>query len=262
MGAAPRGAAQARARCAIAAGLVSALLLLLLVPTLAAGAPVSTVPAEGTSADSAVVSLSNLHTLSRWGYPAVAAVVHHDPRSDSRVVGRLKFLTPDGQAQLYLALRSYTFSRLTWILVSVPGRPNGMTGWVPASALGELHVAREYLRVNRETLRAKLFRSGRAIFSAPVGVGRPSLPTPAGRFYVTEKLTPVGAPFYGPYAIGTSAYSPTLTDWPGGGVVGIHGTDEPQLIPGRPSHGCIRLRNADITRLWGLIEVGTPIEIV
>jgi lipoprotein-anchoring transpeptidase ErfK/SrfK len=45
-------------------------------------------------------------------------------------------------------------------------------------------------------------------------------------------------------------------------VIGIHGTDEPQLIPGRPSHGCIRLRNADVARLWQLIEVGTPIEIV
>jgi lipoprotein-anchoring transpeptidase ErfK/SrfK len=55
---------------------------------------------------------------------------------------------------------------------------------------------------------------------------------------------------------------PTLSEWPGGGVVGIHGTNEPQLIPGRPSHGCIRLRNADITRLWQMIQIGTPIEIV
>jgi lipoprotein-anchoring transpeptidase ErfK/SrfK len=66
---------------------------------------------------------------------------------------------------------------------------------------------------------------------------------------------------YGPYALGTSAYAPTLAEWPGGGVVGIHGTNEPQLIPGRPSHGCVRMRNADITRLWHLISVGTPIEI-
>jgi len=95
-----------------------------------------------------------------------------------------------------------------------------------------------------------------------VGVGRPSLPTPAGHFYVMEKLAVVDGPVYGPYAIGTSAYAPTLSEWPGGGVVGIHGTDEPQLIPGRPSHGCIRLRNADVVSLWHLIQVGTPIEIV
>ena len=48
----------------------------------------------------------------------------------------------------------------------------------------------------------------------------------------------------------------------GRGVVGIHGTNEPELIPGRPSHGCIRMRDGDITRLWQLTPLGTPIEIV
>jgi hypothetical protein len=234
---------------------------LLLAPA-AATASSSPVTGEASSGGSAVVTLSNLRTLSRWAYPNAAATVRRDPWSGSTAVGRMQFLTSDGQAQVYLALRSYTVSQIRWILISVPGRPNGVAGWVPASALGELHVARQYLRINRETLRAVLFRRGRAIWSAPVGVGRPSLPTPGGHFYVTEKLTPVGGSMYGPYALGTSAYSQTLTDWPGGGVVGIHGTDEPQLIPGRPSHGCIRLRNADITRLWGLIDVGTPIEVV
>jgi hypothetical protein len=178
------------------------------------------------------------------------------------VVGRLHFLTVDGQAQLYLVLRSYTFGGQMWLLVPLPGRPNGVTGWVPVSALGEMHVTRDSLRVDREALRMTLFREGRAVWSAPVGVGRPGDPTPAGHFYVTEKLTAVGGAFYGPYALGTSAYAPTLTEWPGGGIVGIHGTDEPQLIPGDPSHGCIRLRNADIERLWPLVGLGTPIEIV
>ena len=40
-----------------------------------------------------------------------------------------------------------------------------------------------------------------------------------------------------------------LTDWPGGGVVGIHGTNQPELIPGRPSHGCIRVPNPHIAAL-------------
>ena len=52
-----------------------------------------------------------------------------------------------------------------------------------------------------------------------------------------------------------------LTDWPAGGFVGIHGTDRPELIPGRVSHGCIRLRNADILRLGRLMPVGTPITV-
>ncbi len=221
----------------------------------------SAVPAKRPPGGAIVSTLSNLKTLSRWAYPQAAAVAHRYPSAHSGVVGRLQFLTPDGQAQVYLALRSYTTDGVTWILVPIPGRPNGRIGWVPASALGEMHVTHEYLRVDRETLRATLYRAGRPIWSAPVGVGRPSLPTPAGRFYVTEKLRAIGGSFYGPYALGTSAYAPTLSEWPGGGIVGIHGTDEPQLIPGRPSHGCIRLRNADIERLWPLISVGTPIEI-
>jgi hypothetical protein len=36
---------------------------------------------------------------------------------------------------------------------------------------------------------------------------------------------------------------------PGGGVIGIHGTNQPYLIPGWPSHGCIRVANRPIRRL-------------
>ena len=67
-----------------------------------------------------------------------------------------------------------------------------------------------------------------------------------------------GQPVYGPYAIGTSAYAPGLTDWPGGGVIGIHGTNQPSTIPGRPSHGCIRLQNGEISKLFKLMPIGTP----
>ena len=47
-----------------------------------------------------------------------------------------------------------------------------------------------------------------------------------------------------------------------GGVVGVHGTDQPELIPGRPSHGCVRLRNGDVARLWRLVAIGTPVAMV
>jgi lipoprotein-anchoring transpeptidase ErfK/SrfK len=222
----------------------------------------STAPESAAAARPVVARLSNLTTLSRWAYPQVAAVAHRFASRHSPVVGRLRFLTGDGQAAVYIELRSTTVAGHTWIMVPLPGRPNGATGWVPAAALGEAHITHQYLRVDRKTLRATLYRDGSAIWSAPVGVGRPSLPTPAGHFYVTEKLVSVGETLYGPYALGTSAYAPTLSEWPGGGIVGIHGTNEPELIPGRPSHGCIRLRNADIEKLWTLIEVGTPIDIV
>ena len=219
-------------------------------------------PAPALPAGTAVARLSDLHTVSHWAYPISAAVVRASPTAQARAVGRLRFLTPDGQAELYVALLSAKLSSgESWIEVELPARPNGQTGWVPSAALGAMHAVNGYLLVNRRTLHATLFREGREIFRAPIGVGKASTITPAGRFYVMEKLRTANAPVYGPLALGTSAYAPTLSEWPGGGVVGIHGTNEPQLIPGRPSHGCIRMRNADIVRLWHAIVVGTPIEI-
>ncbi|MGZ5332606.1 MAG: L,D-transpeptidase, partial [Solirubrobacterales bacterium] len=87
-------------------------------------------------------------------------------------------------------------------------------------------------------------------------------PTPRGHFYVRERL-PLSRPggVYGLFAFGTSAYSPGLSDWPGGGVVGIHGTNQPQLIPGTVSHGCVRVRNSDIRGLRRLMGLGTPVWI-
>jgi len=224
-------------------------------------------PAAATAAATAakapaVTPLSNLHTLSRWAYPNSEALVHAQPSRHSAVVGRLHYLTEDGQADLYIALASARLpSGQTWIQIEVPARPNGQTGWVPRGALEAFHTVDGYLLVDRSTLVATLFRDGSAIFSAPIGVGKASTITPPGQFYVVEKLITLNDPEYGPYALGTSAYAPTLSEWPGGGEVGVHGTDEPQLIPGRPSHGCVRMRNADITQLWSLITVGTPIEI-
>lgn len=209
------------------------------------------------------VALSDGRTISRWAHANTAALVRQSASPPSRAVGRLHFLTEDGQAEVYMALREQRVVQggASWIEVSLPERPNGVTGWVPAAALGPLHVARGRLAISRSQFRATLYdQAGRAEWSAPVGVGGPSLRTPAGHFYVREKLRAIGSPIYGPYAIGTSAYAPKLSEWPGGGV-GVHGTNEPQLIPGDPSHGCVRLRNPDITRLWHLIAIGTPIDI-
>ena len=74
------------------------------------------------------------------------------------------------------------------------------------------------------------------------------------------KLAGFDNPVYGPVAFGTNARS-VLTDWPGGGYIGIHGTNEPELLPGRVSHGCVRLRNEDIVALSRLMPVGTPLTI-
>ena len=99
------------------------------------------------------------------------------------------------------------------------------------------------------------------MWSAPVGVGKPSTPTPTGLFWVREEFVLANQAFYGPYAFGTSAYA-NVSDWPGGGVVGLHGTSLPNLVPGHPSHGCVRLHNQDILWLAYHMPVGTPVSII
>ena len=84
--------------------------------------------------------------------------------------------------------------------------------------------------------------------------------TPTGLFYVQAKFDPTWS-VLGAYAFETSGYS-KLSDWPGGGVVGVHGTNTPELIGQAVSHGCVRLYNKDIQYLRSVVAVGTPIKIV
>ena len=132
---------------------------------------------------------------------------------------------------------------------------------MPRRTLGGYATVTTRLDIDTRRLRATLYRDGKPVLRAPIGVGAPGTPTPTGRFYIRDKLTQYASPFYGPVAFGTSARSPTATDWPAGGFVGIHGTDQPGLIPGRISHGCIRLRNADILALARRLPIGTPLTI-
>jgi hypothetical protein len=208
------------------------------------------------------VKLSDEFKLSRWAYPALRARVRSEPRPGAKAIAQLHYNTEDGFPEVYLLLSQHVDSHgNAWVRLRVPGRPNGRTGWVPRDALGPFNVTRKSLLVNRRTLRATLFDKGKKVWSARIGVGKRSTPTPGGHYWIREKFRVRNAPFYGPYAIGTSAYAPRLTDWPNGGVVGLHGTSLPQLVPGRPSHGCIRVRNAGITKLYRRIGLGTPVWI-
>ena len=206
--------------------------------------------------------LSNERTLNKWAYVRFPAFIRARPSLRSPAVGRLRLETEDGFPEVYVLLRSRAYNRTSrWIEVRLPGRPNGRTGWVPERALGTPQVSRWALRIDRARLRATLYRRGRPIWTAAVGVGAAASPTPAGRYWIRELIRAPKGTIYGPYAFGTSAYS-DLSDWPGGGVVGIHGTNEPWLVPGRPSHGCVRMHNADIVFLASRLPVGSPVVIV
>src|SRR5436190_16176094 len=226
--------------------------------------PTSTTPTTTTpeKPKAYFTELSNRTTSTRWAYTNLTSKVKSQPGGKGRTIGKLHFNTEDGPPEIYLALRLYTDARGNeWVQTQLPGRPNGRMGWVPREALGEFHLIHTQLVIDRRSLRITLFKNGKKVFQAPIGVGKGSTPTPGGQSWIREKLHGFGNAAYGPIAFGTGTYSTKLTDWPGGGVVGIHGTNEPNLIPGRPSHGCVRLKNGDILRLARLMKPGTPLVI-
>ena len=199
-------------------------------------------------------------TIAHWAQVLKKAVVHTQPKASSRAVTKLDTMTTDGTHNIVLVLTELdTNVNTTWYRIRLPILPNNSTGWVTADALGPLFQVNTHLYVDRAHFRLTLKKNGKTIFTSIVGVGKSIWPTPTGNFYIRDKLTGFNDPFYGPLAFGTSARSATLTDWPGGGFVGVHGTNEPGILPGRVSHGCIRLPNASILKLGRLLPVGTPL---
>ena len=220
-------------------------------------------PADRSAPTATTRILSDERTFSRWAYVRNTTVARAGPIPGSRAITRLRTQTSDRTPELVLALaetRRRGGSR--WVRVRLPMRPNNRTGWVPRRTLGRYYVVTTFLRIDRRRLRAALFDRGDPVWTARVAVGTAAAPTPPGRFYVRSRIVPTDTSgTFGVFAFGTNGYSPGLSDWPGGGVVGIHGTNRPKLIPGWVSHGCVRVRNGPMGRLRSLMPLGTPIEI-
>ena len=206
--------------------------------------------------------LSNPNGISRYMAVLEPVEVRATPGGGARIVAKLTTRTPEGTTNVVLALARVERGGQLWIKVRLPVLPNNTTGWIRRESLGGYNAVNTHLVVSTRTLTATLYRFRKPVFSARIGIGQSRWPTPTGRFYIRNKLTRYSSPVYGPLAFGTSARSAVLTDWPAGGFVGIHGTNQPGLIPGRISHGCIRLRNGDILRLARLMQPGTPLTIV
>jgi len=148
------------------------------------------------------------------------------------------------------------------VRVLLPVRPNGSQGWVRTADV-KLFQHDYRITVSTGSHELRLYRAGKVVMRAPVGLGTSTTPTPGGVFYVKELIRPRdpgGA--YGPFAYGLSGYSDVLDEFLGGrGEIGIHGTDDPGSVGRSVSHGCIRMRNADITRLTKLLPLGVPVQI-
>jgi len=187
------------------------------------------------------------------------------PRDGAARVAVLKQFRPDFRPQYVLALDVVRMKdgKPAWYRIIIPGRPNGRTGWVRAGSL-ELQPVRKRVVIYRGARTFEFWDGVRLVRTGRIAVGKPGAETPLGLFYVTDKFNPSIDPDWailGAYAFETSAYS-KLTDWPGGGIVGVHGTPWPNLLGQAVSHGCIRLHNDDVSFLRNRVPLGTPVKIV
>jgi hypothetical protein len=206
-------------------------------------------------------ALAATRDVTRWAPVIKAIEARRRPDVHSPVVARVGTSTPEGTANLVDADGEVQRGGSTWVRARLSALPDGIVGWLPRAALGGWSFVDTRVVIDRRALTLTLYRDGVRMFRAPVGIGAPGTPTPTGQFYVRDRLTRYASPVYGPIAFGTSARSATETDWPAGGFIGIHGTDQPGLIPGRISHGCVRLRNPAILALARVMPVGTPVII-
>jgi lipoprotein-anchoring transpeptidase ErfK/SrfK len=216
----------------------------------------------GRAGGSAVGSQAPAFTFAGAGeLDALSTPVRARPSASAKVITRLPQFRPDYRPMTVLALAvRKSHGKATWYKISVPGRPNGRTGWIPAKAVQLRQVARQIV-IHVAARRMELWRGNTLEYSTTVAVGRSGMETPTGLFYVTVRFRPVQQPFLGVFAFETSAYS-KLSDWPGGGRVGIHGTYQPQLLGQAVSHGCVRMSNTAAAFLRDRVSVGTPIRIL
>ena len=181
-----------------------------------------------------------------------------EPRAGAPVVAEIATTTPEGTRNI-VALADERGRRAApagWVRVRPAALPNGTTGWVPRSALGGYEVVDTRLVVDLGTESVALLRGDRTILSAPVGGRDRGRPHADGGVLRAQQAHPLCEPGLWSGRVRHQRALPRA-----GGFVGIHGTDRPDLLPGRVSHGCIRMRNEDILRLAELLPIGTPLSI-
>ena len=191
----------------------------------------------------------------------LSAPVRKAPREGARVIHKFTQFRGDFRPTVvYVLSRRVKKKSADWYRVFVPGRPNGRKGWIRVDELRLNASAPVEIIVRRGARKLELRRGKKVILRTKVAVGKPGAETPLGRFYVAAAFKP-GHRFLGKYAFETSAFS-RLSQWPGGGIVGIHGTYQPELLGKAVSHGCVRVSNDAVLKIKRHIELGAAFTVI
>ena len=185
------------------------------------------------------------------------------------------FVEPDGEpAVLEFALTNPTFfgNELVlmvtdvaddgeWLQVQVPVRPNGTEVWIRASDVS-LSSHRYHAEVSLGARSVRVWNGDELVVETGAVIGADRSPTPLGRFFVNDLVEKWDGSAYGPWVLSLSAFSEVLEEFAGGApVIAIHGTNQPELIGGAHSNGCIRVPNEVVRLLAATVPMGTPVDI-
>jgi lipoprotein-anchoring transpeptidase ErfK/SrfK len=218
-----------------------------------AGAVTGAAAKAGVQATQELVVLSSVHDARRGpeaGSPQVVIVAAARPITGEPTTLPVlaRSIAPDGGR---------------WLLVLLPGRPNGASGWIEERGTRPSVTAWSIV-VDLSARRVRVYREGRLVKVFQAVVGKLSTPTPTGNFFVEESLQMQPGEPGGPFALALSARSNVLQEFEGGpGQIAIHGRENLGGTLGTAaSHGCIRLATASIDWLASRIGPGTPVNIV
>jgi len=228
-----------------------------LVAVAAAAAGAAAAPPASAGKRPVVKPTQQLAELLR-SHKVVSALRAHPSRVSTVHASR-----PITGAQTVLPVIGHATRRgVRWLRVRLPGRPNGRKGWIKrrgtVPARTSWHVV-----VKTSSRRVRVYRRGRLVRSFAAVVGKPSTPTPHGRFFVEESVRMLPGSAGGPYALASSARSNVLQEFEGGpGQIALHGVANLGGTPGTAvSHGCVRLANRYIRWLAARVAQGAPVTI-
>lgn len=221
-----------------------------------------------TTADVTTTTVEDATTTSAAPIPPATTLV---AQSEVDVIDVFD-VADGGEPAMQLDRRSETTGNLVFVVeeeaadangrhrVQLPVRPNGSTGWVDAGDVS-LTVHDYRIEIELAAFELRVMKGDDVLVTTPIGVGTQDTPTPGGVYYIKELLQPPSPDGpYGTYAYGLSGFSNVLESFAGGnGVIGIHGTNQPELIGTNVSHGCIRVENAVISEL--VEDIGLPLGV-
>lgn len=184
-----------------------------------------------------------------------------DPGPAGSNAGRIATTNPFGQSMSFLVqdvMRDATGT--DWVRILTGEYPNGAKAWVLATDV-RLSTVTQRIVVDLSERRLVRYMDGKAHTKLEVAIGDEDTPTVPGRYFVWARVrypTPGGP--YGKLALGLSGFSEVVRFGPSPGRLAIHGTNDPSDRGQAVSLGCVRVHNAEISRLWS-VPMGTPVLI-